>query len=53
METDYTFEDIESCEIVGEYNDEYYIESNASYDTFKKDVSINDIKEHSNNYTCD
>lgn len=35
------------------YNDEYYIETNASYNTFKKDVSINDIKEHNNDYTCD
>ena len=26
------------------YNDEYYIETNASYDTFKKTVTIDDIK---------
>lgn len=35
------------------YNDEYYIETNASYDTFKKTVTIDDIKEHSKTYTCD
>lgn len=35
------------------YNDEYYIETTASYDEFKKTVTVNDIKEHSKTYTCD
>lgn len=35
------------------YNDEFYIETTASYDEFKKTVTINDIKEHSKTYTCD
>lgn len=48
METDYTFEDIESCEIVGEYNDEYVydIEMDDETHTF----IANDILVHNSAY---
>lgn len=35
------------------YNDEFYIETTASYDEFNDEVTIDDIKEHSKTYTCD
>lgn len=35
------------------YNKEYYIETNATYNTFKEEVTIDKIKEHSNTYTCE
>lgn len=35
------------------YNDEFYIETTASYDKFNDEVTVDDIKEHSKTYTCD
>lgn len=35
------------------YDDEYYIEINSTYDSFKKNITIDDIKEHSKTYICD
>ena len=39
--------------IIKAYNDEFYIETTASYDEFNDEVTVDDIKEHSKTYTCD